>query len=394
MYLPENLTADEVKAMEELRKRMEKEMTPKLLEDESVYYRFCKARDFKIEEAESMLRKHIAWRKEWQIDTILDDYEALEVCKYVPTGFVGFDKEGALLRYINMGNADSRGILNSMKKHDFLKYSFYLGEQDIEALNQRSIKLGKPFTQYIHIVDFGNMSFSQATHKKTIETLIQYLTMFQDNYPERIKCVYHINASIYYTMIMSVVKHVVALPLMQKLKIFGQGWKEELLKHVDEDVLPAFMGGKRTDPDGDPQCKTFITFPQKVPEESYLSNRKKELSKAPGARRMVVSRRSKETVSFEVQEPGSCLEWEFEITDWEKDIGFSVCKTNESKAVELLPKKRIDTCYGPEKGHLVCEKKGLYGIVFDNSYSWMYQKEIYYRARLRGPNDDEHLKWT
>ncbi|GFU80672.1 hypothetical protein TNCV_1549391 [Trichonephila clavipes] len=37
----------------------------------------------------------------------------------------------------------------------------------------------------------------------------------------------------------------------------NEGWKEDLLQIVDADVLPAFLGGNRTDPDGDPMCKSF-----------------------------------------------------------------------------------------------------------------------------------------
>ena len=36
------------------------------------------------------------------------------------------------------------------------------------------------------------------------------------------------------------------------------GWKEKLLEAIDADVLPAFLGGKRIDPDGDPNCRSFV----------------------------------------------------------------------------------------------------------------------------------------
>ncbi|GBN23426.1 hypothetical protein AVEN_47379-1, partial [Araneus ventricosus] len=35
------------------------------------------------------------------------------------------------------------------------------------------------------------------------------------------------------------------------------GWREELLKWIDADVLPAFLGGNKTDPDGNPECNTI-----------------------------------------------------------------------------------------------------------------------------------------
>ncbi|GIY81106.1 SEC14-like protein 2 [Caerostris extrusa] len=115
MPWPENITAEESKVVEELKWRMTKELSPKLLEDETVFYRFCKARDFKLEDAETMLRKHIAWRKEWKVDTICEDYKQKEVLKYAASSFVGFDKEGCLIRYYDFGRSDPKAIIRLLK---------------------------------------------------------------------------------------------------------------------------------------------------------------------------------------------------------------------------------------------------------------------------------------
>lgn len=35
-------------------------------------------------------------------------------------------------------------------------------------------------------------------------------------------------------------------------------WQEVLLKYIDAEELPAIYGGKLTDPDGDPRCRTKV----------------------------------------------------------------------------------------------------------------------------------------
>ncbi|GBM13845.1 hypothetical protein AVEN_150415-1, partial [Araneus ventricosus] len=35
--------------------------------------------------------------------------------------------------------------------------------------------------------------------------------------------------------------------------------KEVLLEVIDGDELPAFLGGNKTDPDGNPQCNSFVS---------------------------------------------------------------------------------------------------------------------------------------
>ncbi|GFQ92528.1 hypothetical protein TNCT_662001, partial [Trichonephila clavata] len=57
MEISEEISPDQEKAVEELKRRLINEVTPKMLEDESLFYRFSKARDFKLPEAEAMLRK-------------------------------------------------------------------------------------------------------------------------------------------------------------------------------------------------------------------------------------------------------------------------------------------------------------------------------------------------
>ncbi|GIY89651.1 SEC14-like protein 2 [Caerostris darwini] len=399
MPWPDTVTPEEDKVIAELKKRLSGEMSPKLLEDETVFYRFCKARDFKIDDAESMLRKHIAWRKEYGVDTILTDYTPLEVFKYSGSSFVCFDKEDCLIRYADISHIDVKGIFNAIRKIDFIRYCIFMAEGDMQLMREHSIKIGKPVTQIVLIYNFGDFSLAQATHKKTLESCILFTKMFQENYPERVKTLYHINASIYYTGLMAILKTVMATPLLEKLRCFGtEGWKEDLLKTNDAKVLPAFLGGKRTDPDGNPLCKTFINHPEKIPEEYFLINIEKKLSKDPAAKKVTVAGRSKEEITFEVDQLGSYLEWEFEMKNWEHDINFAVYFKEEStdkfKPVELVSKKKIDTCFSPEKSTLKCKIQGLYTIVFDNSYSWMTPKEIYYKSRLRGPNDDDNVKCT
>ncbi|GBM98553.1 hypothetical protein AVEN_49609-1, partial [Araneus ventricosus] len=36
------------------------------------------------------------------------------------------------------------------------------------------------------------------------------------------------------------------------------GWKDSLLKNIDTNDLPVYLGGKKTDLDGNPNCDTFV----------------------------------------------------------------------------------------------------------------------------------------
>ncbi|GFQ78626.1 SEC14-like protein 2 [Trichonephila clavata] len=219
--------------------------------------------------------------------------------------------------------------------------------------------------------------------------MLGYYKTYLDNYPERMKYVYIINGKSYINFAFSVFKTIFSSAVIEKLKFYGSsGWKEDLLKIIDADELPAFLGGNKTDPDGNPLCKTFVRHGHQIPESYFFNNRKKLLSSSSHLKKLTVQRSSVEEMRFNVTERGSLLEWEFELKN--RDIDFTVyfnSSGEESKLVKVVPKQRMDTYYGPEKNFVTCENPGIYTIVFDNSYSWVHSKEVFYRIRVRKPNE-------
>ncbi|GFY52483.1 SEC14-like protein 2 [Trichonephila inaurata madagascariensis] len=94
MTMQEELSPEKRNAIEELKRRTINDITPKMREDETLFYRFLKARQFNVENAESMLRKHITFRKEYEVDTLLTDFTPPEaLVKYYPWACIGYDKE-------------------------------------------------------------------------------------------------------------------------------------------------------------------------------------------------------------------------------------------------------------------------------------------------------------
>ncbi|GFS57459.1 SEC14-like protein 4 [Nephila pilipes] len=158
---------------------------------------FLIARDFDLDEAETMLRKHIAWAKEIKLDTFLTDYKPPEVlAKYFPYGFLCNDKEGRPVTYTDFGNLDFKGMWNSSRPSDVLKAAVLYAEQDAIYLHQQNKKLGKSFTKVGYIYNLENLSLANVTSMKTADLVMNHYRAYLDNYPERMKYVYLINGKI------------------------------------------------------------------------------------------------------------------------------------------------------------------------------------------------------
>ncbi|GFQ70593.1 SEC14-like protein 4 [Trichonephila clavata] len=266
---------------------------------------------------------------------------------------------------------DAKGLLKSAKKHDCIKSVVKELESDVLKMKQINRMTGQKINQWIYIFDFDNYTFAKATHKPTLQMLAYLMMTYEAHYPERLKKAIIINASIYFTLLFSVVKPLFTGATLSKISIYGkEGWKEELLKYVDADELPVFLGGTRTDPDGNPMCPSQVNLGGVVPQSYYLRSSTRRLCYQPGVKKLHVSRMSKVNVTLDVEEPGSHIEWEFETEN--KDIGFGLYFQSEdslqNKLKELIPKQRVEAHMACETGMYQCEIPGT--CKFKNIYKY------------------------
>lgn len=390
----EDYTLEEKTTINLLRKKLKKDdkLEHAILDDDLILFKFLKGNSFKLNQTEQALKKHIKWRMMHQVDRILQDYVPLEVLEnYLSQSFLGFDKEGSPIRYNAAGNVDTHGIFKSATLQDILKCVLHLIETDIVRTKEQSIKMQKCVSQFVYIYNLENLTLSKALDKKNLDTFMIGATLFQDNYPERLKTIFVINAPHFFTITFTILKTVLANELLKKIRVFGQnGWKEALLEVIDEDVLPAFLGGKRTDPDGNPLCESFVNHGYPVPEKYYLDQLKEDFKNLEDVEKVSVKYQARLEIDICVEKSGSFIEWEFSLAS--KDIGFGLSfKLNEqdsSEIVELIPVYRTEAVF-PVGGMYYCEKPGKYIVIFDNTYSLLTSKEVFYKIAVKSKNKIE-----
>lgn len=80
----------------------------------------------------------------------------------------------------------------------------------------------------------------------------------------------HIPAPKLFPILWKLAQPILSEESKKKIKVLGKNYKDELLKYVEEDQLPAYLGGTMTGPNGDPMCSHQVSVP--TPLISHLHN--------------------------------------------------------------------------------------------------------------------------
>lgn len=325
-----------------------------------------------------------------RVDSILTEWRPPEVIeKYLSGGMCGYDREGSPIWYDVIGPVDPKGLFLSASKQDFIKSKI----RDCEMLQRecelQSERLNRNVESITMIYDVEGLGLKHLW-KPAIETYGEILQMFEENYPEGLKRLFVIKAPKLFPVAYNLVKHFLSECTRDKIHILGANWQEVLLKYIDPEELPAVYGGKLTDPDGDPRCRTWINHVGPVPSSYYV----RDHVKVEYEQCLTVNRRSTQQLDYEILVPGCVLRWQFSSDG--ADIGFGVflkSKRGEwqkaAQMQEVVATQRYNSHLVPEDGSLRCEQAGVYVLRFDNTYSVLQAKRILFTVEVLRPDQTQ-----
>ncbi|XP_048467682.1 SEC14-like lipid binding 8 [Rhincodon typus] len=322
-------------------------------QDDHFLLRWLRARSFNLQKAESMIRKHVEFRKQMKVDTLTSDWEPPEVItRYFAGGMCGYDKAGSPIWYDVLGPLDPKGLMHSASKQDFLKTKI----RDCELLREECFKQSKKHNKHIEaitmIYDCENLGMKHLW-KPAVELYGEVLTMFEDNYPEGLKTLFVIKAPKIFPVAYNLIKHFLSEDTRKKIQVL----------------------------------KKKINFGGDVPKSYYIL----ESIKQQYENMVTVNRGSSFQSEYEVLFPGCVLRWQF-MTE-SADIGFGVYlktkigeRQKAGEMVEVVPNQRYNSHLVPEDGTFTCQEPGVYVLRFDNTYSIIHSKKVSYSVEVLLPD--------
>ncbi|XP_034027033.1 SEC14-like protein 2 [Thalassophryne amazonica] len=388
-----DLSPKQAEALQQFKERIQ-DIFPQLpAQHDHFLLRWLRARNFNVQKSEAMLRKHLEFRKHMKVDTIITEWRPPEVIeKYLSGGMCGYDRDGSPIWYDVIGPVDPKGLFLSASKQDFIKSKIRDCEMLQKECNLQSERLTKNVESITMVYDVEGLGLKHLW-KPAIETYGEILQMFEDNYPEGLKRLFVIKAPTLFPVAYNLVKHFLSENTRQKIFVLGANWQEILLKYIDAEQLPVIYGGKLTDPDGDPRCRTRINHVGPVPTSYYV----RDHVKVDYEQCLTVSRGSSQQLDYEILFPGCVLRWQFASEG--ADIGFGVylkAKKGEwmkaGQMQEVVHSQRYNAHLVPEDGSLTCERPGVYVLRFDNTYSVFQAKRISFTVEVLLPEKLQSLQ--
>lgn len=360
--------------------------------DDDDLLRWLRARNFDLKKSEAMFRKNLLWRQEIGADMILEDYTDPEVIqKYYTGGSIGFDKTGCPIWYDPIGNIDMQGLLRSAKRSAMVKNKVGMMERMNKLFKECSKKNGKKINQLICIMDLKNLG-RKHLWKPGIDVFVEMICMFEDHYPETLKQCFIINAASVFPILFNITKPFLSSETKKKIHILGVNYLLTLLEYIDADQLIAHYGGKLYDENNDPKCCSHICYGGAVPKEYFKTSDKDDIENFT---EVTIKRGSSVEISADITVPGSLLSWQFTTANC--DINFGIFKkkvysiTKQSEMTVVVPSQRVNSHLVPEDGSILCEEPGIYIFQFDNNYSWLRCKHVFYRITIIKPDVDSHI---
>lgn len=380
---PLNLDDDQRFALMKFRRSVKDVLKPE--HDDYYLLRWLRARQWQPEAAEKMLRDSLEWREKWGVDTTLKEWQAPEpLIKYFPSGCCGFDKDGAPVLIVPFAGLDVWGMLHAVSRCDCIRQIIITLELHLATAAKQAAIHGQVAQKLTVIFDMEGFSMRQYAWRPAGELIIALIQMYESNYPEILKICYIINAPRVFSLAFSVVKKFMHEYTISKIKIYGcdtKKWQAQLLSSIEPDQLPKHYGGTMVDEDGNPRCISKVPLGGKVPK--HYQNRRLSQDKERQLTKVTVKKGDKHAVDLICAQPGCFLRWEFGIEN--HDIKFLIVSKDEDGKEAVVHGPRKVSGAGTDTGVIAANGPATYTVVFDNSYSFLRSKKVFFDVVITMP---------
>uniref|UniRef100_A0A8C1PGM2 CRAL-TRIO domain-containing protein n=1 Tax=Cyprinus carpio TaxID=7962 RepID=A0A8C1PGM2_CYPCA len=228
-----------------LRQWLQETHKGKIPKDQHVL-RFLRSRDFNLEKAKEALCQTLTWRKQHQIDFLLDTWQCPQLLQdYYTGGWHHHDKDGRPLYILRLGQMDTKGLVRVLGEETLLRHVLSINEEGLRHCEENTKIFGKPISCWTCLVDLEGLNMRHLW-RPGIKALLRMIELVGANYPETLGRLLILRAPRVFPVLWTLVSPFIDENTRKKFLIYaGNDYQGPggLVDYINRDFIPDFLGG-------------------------------------------------------------------------------------------------------------------------------------------------------
>ncbi|XP_040829327.1 SEC14-like protein 5 [Ochotona curzoniae] len=306
-----HLTPTQESCLTRLRHWLQETHQGKIPKDEHIL-RFLRARDFHLDKAREMLCHSLSWRKQHQVDLLLQTWRPPALLEeFYAGGWHYQDIDGRPLYILRLGQMDTKGLMKAVGEEVLLQHVLFINEEAQRRCEGSSKLLGRPISSWTCLLDLDGLNMRHLW-RPGVKVLLRMIEVVEANYPETLGRLLIVRAPRVFPVLWTLISPFINENTRHKFLIYsgrdylGPGG---LVDYLNRDVIPDFLGGQ-----------SLCNVPEGglVPKSLYLTE--EEQGHAEQLRKWSetyhsasVLRGAPHEVVVEILEGESVITWDFDV---------------------------------------------------------------------------------
>ncbi|XP_021947985.1 SEC14-like protein 2 isoform X2 [Folsomia candida] len=189
--------------------------------DEAKCLRFLIARNFDQGKAEDMLRNHIKWQKDVNLEYLLNGWPApRDMEDDFKFSFTGTSHNGGPVVWVPGGEWNIRHFVEQGRRDDIMKLTIRTLEYVLEQVKNHG---NKPL---VAIYGFEGLTYHKVSHFETSRIVYAGFQLLEQNYPEILQNVIIVNAPYPFYIAWNIISPLLSKRTSSKIRVFGPDKKK------------------------------------------------------------------------------------------------------------------------------------------------------------------------
>ncbi|XP_055365333.1 SEC14-like protein 1 isoform X2 [Betta splendens] len=315
-----------------LRKWLQETHKGKIPKDEHIL-RFLRARDFNMDRAREILCQSLTWRKQHQVDYLLETWTSPQVLQdYYTGGWHHHDRDGRPLYILRLGQMDTKGLVRALGEESLLRHVLSINEEGLRRCEENTKVFGRPISCWTCLVDLDGLNMRHLW-RPGVKALLRIIEVVEANYPETLGRLLILRAPRVFPVLWTLVSPFIDENTRKKFLIYaGNDYQGTggLVDYIDKEIIPDFLGG---------ECMCEVPEGGLVPKSMYrtpeeLENEDVRLWTETIYQSASIFKGAPHELLIEIIDASSVITWDFDVC--KGDIVFNIY---HSKRAPQLPRK-------------------------------------------------------